>query len=241
MREALKKLVRKAIPKRIVELITHDLKNSHRQIMEFTRLSFSQDGEDMVLASLLDKTSGFYIDVGAHHPRRYSNTSYFYMQGWRGINIDATPGSMTLFNEQRERDINLELGVSDDEGSREFYIFQEGALNTFDRKLAERYQDIGNRLSEVRKVKAKTLSSILDEHLPAGQFIDFMNIDVELRDIHVLRSNNWDRYRPAFILIEDARFDTRKAEESEVFCFLRDQNYHLVSLTKNTLFFASEN
>ena len=61
-------------------------------------MSYSQQGEDMILKSLFqDHQSGFYVDVGAHHPSRFSNTYFFYLRGWRGINIDAMPGSMAAF------------------------------------------------------------------------------------------------------------------------------------------------
>ena len=80
--------------------------------------SFAQEGEDRVLFSLLFKLhggkhidNGFYVDVGAHHPYYLSNTYIFYRQGWRGLNIDAMPGSMALFEKNRPRDINLESGV----------------------------------------------------------------------------------------------------------------------------------
>ena len=65
-------------------------------------ISYSQEGEDMILRRLFEtRRRGFYVDVGAHHPRRFSNTYYFYRQGWSGINIDAAPGSMKLFDRLR--------------------------------------------------------------------------------------------------------------------------------------------
>jgi hypothetical protein len=74
------------------------------------RSSWSQEGEDLILARIFgDKPDGFYVDVGAHHPKRFSNTYYFYRRGWRGINIDAMPGSMLAFNRLRPSDINIEL------------------------------------------------------------------------------------------------------------------------------------
>ena len=80
--------------------------------------SYAQEVEDRVLSSLLFKLhggkhiyDGFYVDVGAHHPYRYSNTCFFYKQGWHGINIDAMPGSMVSFENSRPRDINLESGI----------------------------------------------------------------------------------------------------------------------------------
>ncbi len=62
----------------------------------------------MIVASFYDSNphyKGFYVDIGAHHPFRYSNTQFFYEKGWRGINIDATPGSMDRFKDFRPEDI----------------------------------------------------------------------------------------------------------------------------------------
>src|SRR4051794_10306733 len=71
--------------------------------------SYSQEGEDMVLRRVFNnKRGGFFVDVGAHHPRMYSNTYYFYLRDWRGINIDAMPGGMAAFDRMRPGDINVE-------------------------------------------------------------------------------------------------------------------------------------
>jgi hypothetical protein len=53
------------------------------------------------------KQKGFYVDVGAYHPFLFSNTYIFYLRGWRGINIDATPGSMKLFNKFRKAVLSI--------------------------------------------------------------------------------------------------------------------------------------
>ncbi|WP_211321611.1 hypothetical protein [Pedobacter cryoconitis] len=58
----------------------------------FFHRSYSQEGEDMIYRSCFENRKhykGFYIDVGAHHPYRFSNTVHFYQNGWRGINIEA--------------------------------------------------------------------------------------------------------------------------------------------------------
>lgn len=68
--------------------------------------SYSQEGEDVVLRRLFDsQPSGFYVDIGAHHPVRLSNRYYFYRCGWRGLSVDAAPGSMEMFRRLRPRDI----------------------------------------------------------------------------------------------------------------------------------------
>ncbi len=77
--------------------------------------SYSQEGREIILRRILEKkkTVGFYIDVGAHHPKRLSNTYYFYKKGWRYMNIDAKPKCMKIFRRTRPRDLNLEFAISD--------------------------------------------------------------------------------------------------------------------------------
>ena len=89
-------------------------------------LCYSQNGEDLILNRFLEnKEKGFFIDVGAHHPIRFSNTYLFYKKGWSGINIDAMPGSMTKFNKIRPKDINIEKGVGIKNDKLIFYQFNE--------------------------------------------------------------------------------------------------------------------
>ncbi|MCP2732462.1 FkbM family methyltransferase, partial [Symplocastrum sp. BBK-W-15] len=98
----------------------------------YHNLSYSQEGEDMIISRFFEgKKQGFYVDVGAHHPQRFSNTYRFYLQGWRGINIDAMPGSMEIFNKIRANDINLEISISDCNQILTYYEFNEPALNGF--------------------------------------------------------------------------------------------------------------
>src|SRR3989344_7565306 len=69
--------------------------------------SYSQFGEDMVIDNLLNnKKRGFYVDVGAYDPDRFSNTKRFYLKGWRGINIEPDVYSFNKFLEKRPEDIN---------------------------------------------------------------------------------------------------------------------------------------
>jgi len=88
-----------------------------RGASSYRRESYAQEGEDLVLARLLEPVGkGFYVDVVAHHPFRFSNTFLFYRMGWRGINIDAMPGSMRPFRRHRRRLVcsaNSSMGQDD--------------------------------------------------------------------------------------------------------------------------------
>ena len=47
-------------------------------------VSYAQNFEDVILNRIFkDKESGFYIDVGAHHPIYDSVTKAFYERGWQ--------------------------------------------------------------------------------------------------------------------------------------------------------------
>ena len=56
--------------------------------------SFSQEGEDLIISRIFNfhkmkSKDIFYLDIGAGHPIRYSNTLFFYYQNARGITVDA--------------------------------------------------------------------------------------------------------------------------------------------------------
>ncbi len=202
------------------------------------REAYSQDGEDLILERLLDgQTSGFYVDVGAHHPMRFSNTYLFYKRGWRGVNVDAQPGSMALFRRHRPFDTNLEVGCGSIPGRFPYFRFNEPALNTFDPEEAKRKDVSPYRLIEEVNVPIRRLDDILEAHLPAGRTIDFLSIDVEGRDLDVLQSNDWVRFRPRFILAETLRAELMMLEHDPVVQFLRGVGYAPVGKAYNTTFF----
>ena len=181
--------------------------------------SYSQCGEDAVLRGLMaervmDRSyHGFWVDIGAHHPVRYSNTRMFSDLGWRGINVDALKESIRLFEKARPRDINLCLGVGETEGELDYYAFSDSSVNTFSKAAADEVSK-GGEMPRVEKIPVKTLKTILDEHLPSGQHIDFFDIDVEGLDLQVLQSNDWTKYRPDFILVEIHGSEPWKSEIS---------------------------
>ena len=201
-------------------------------------MSYSQEGEDVLLNRIFEsKRSGFFVDVGAHHPKRFSNTYFLYRRGWRGINIDALPGAMAAFRLERPKDINLEFGVGTQEGELVFYTFCDTALNTFDRALARQRQMEGAKAVGEVRVPVRTLSTLLDDYLPAEQPIDFLSVDVEGMDLDVLQSSNWQKYRPVIVVVEILECATAEAIDHPVSIFLAEQGYKLVAKTLNTAFY----
>jgi len=200
--------------------------------------SFGQNGEDLILDRMLEKEeAGFYVDVGAHHPVRFSNTYLFYRRGWRGINIDAQPGSMRLFRKHRPRDINIECGVAARAGTLSYFRFNEPALNTFDESEAKLKDVAPYRIIDRVEVGVRPLGDLLAEFLPAGQAIDFMTVDVEGLDAEVLGSNDWNRFRPRIVLAETLRTDILAIASCPTVRLLCEVGYKPVAKAYDTTFF----
>jgi hypothetical protein len=92
-----------------------------------------------------------------------------YLKCWRGIKIDATLGSMDSFNRIRPEYKNWEVTVSDMMELLTLSIVKEGALNTFDSVLANRYMTGGSVLNGIVMLETRPLAVIFEKHLLAGQ------------------------------------------------------------------------
>lgn len=204
------------------------------------RLISSQCGEDLIIETLLPfKRGGFYVDVGANHPIKYNNTFLFNAKGWRGINIEPNPKRMKLFRIFRRHDINLNVGIGQLESELDFYVFDEHTLSTFDNNSVAEFTKIGHKVKEVIKVPVKPLSKILEEY-GGGREIDLLTIDTEGYDLEVLKSNDWEKFRPHFIIIETLEY--RKEGEGKKLnniydSFMTDLGYNKIADTYiNTIY-----
>lgn len=211
------------------------------QYVEGARLSFSFLGEDRLLDHIFArKNKGFYVDVGAHHPFKISNTALFYRAGWRGINIEPNPAVIELFMRHRSRDININMGVAEKEETLDYYMFDDPGINTFSEKYATSKINSGILFLEKKKIKVMPLAVILNEYLlDINQHgIDFMNIDCEAYDYEVLRSNNWEKFRPKIVVIE---CQAHIREDLPCCCvFLEQQGYVKIASMIITYFFVDK-
>jgi len=237
MISALKRYIPAPI-KRILKWLLHCYRYDR-----YMQPSYSKEGEDIILNKIFGTQKyGFYIDVGAYHPKQYSNTYSFYLRGWRGINIDAMPGSMDLFKKNRRRDINLEIPVLKEKAPLKYYQFNEPALNGFSYKLSNQRDDINEyKIINVIELEGVPLGDILDKYLPEDEKdIDFMSIDVEGFDLEVLQSNDWDRFRPKVLLVELINSTLSNITENSIYKYLLEQRYYIFGKSVQTVFFISE-
>jgi len=187
------------------------LADSREQVdIDGVKQSFSQSGEDMIMNFVfraLGMPQPTYLDLGAHHPRRFSNTQYFYSAGSRGVNVEADPTLYQRFVEERPLDVNLNIGVGvGHAGSLPFYIMSVPTLNTFSKEEAERCAAMGaHQIVQVIDVPIVSVNDIIAENF-AGAAPDFISIDVEGMDLDIVKSIDLARYRPVVICVETITF-----------------------------------
>lgn len=167
------------------------------------RVSYAQNGEDIVLARGLTADRGFYVDVGAYDPNVESVTRLFYERGWRGINIDPIASFVDRFDVERPRDINICAAIGRLDGEQQIWASPAHlpGHSTSDAAIAASHELDGHAFT-ARSVKAMTLETALDRYLPPGQEIDFLKVDVEGAEVDVIAGWNPARVRPRVVVVE---------------------------------------
>ncbi len=192
--------------------------------------SYSQCGEDLLIKyifTLRGIAAPSYLDIGANDPYFLSNTALFYAKGSTGVNVEANPNLHKNFEAKRSRDINLNIGISDNEDELDFFIMEDNTLSTFSKAEADFMQTKGNKLKEVQRVKLTTVASVIDKHC-GGVFPDFLTIDVEGMDFQILKSINFESSKPKVICVEAAEYSPIGAGErrAELIEFLVSKGYY---------------
>ncbi|TRX13479.1 FkbM family methyltransferase [Flavobacterium gawalongense] len=191
-------------------------------------ISFSKTGDDIQLMKLINnKVPGVYVDVGSWHPINTSNTYYFYLRNWKGICIDPNPELKSLYNKFRPKDNFINAGIGEPNTSLEYYMLEESSMNTFSNDFLKKHQ-LESKIMNKIKVPLYSLKEILDNALDENDRLDFFDIDVEGFDLEVLKSNDWDKYRPKAILIE-TDLPIQNDVNSEIVQYLKSVDYRLVA------------
>ncbi len=237
-------LILKFSPKKLKQIFNYEVEYRIEEKLKFSQLSFAQESEDLVLNKIFgNQSNGFFIDIGANHPIRFSNTWFFYKKGWRGINIEPNPEMFKLLQQYRPHDLNLNIGISDKKGLLNYFMFNEPALNTFSEYERDQYlQKSEYSLEKELKVDVDTLESVFKENnISRNQAIDFMSIDAEGFDLKVLQSFDISVYTPKVILIEILEIKSMlDVMNNDIYVYLTSKNYYLYLRTGNTFIFRKD-
>lgn len=207
----------------------HGLSGILPVLQRIRSVSFAQFAEDVLLSHMHPQASGFYVDVGAFHPQVHSNTYKLYLKGWSGLTIEPNPSAAAAFQHARPRDTHLTIGIADRNSDLTYYKFRNPAENTFD---AARAADMRSEAVESVPIKCMPLNDVFERYC-RDRHVDLLNIDCEGRDLQVVQSLDWRRYRPTLLIIEDfEQFETGASPipgSSAIRSFMLEQDYATVS------------
>ena len=205
---------------------------------DFT-VSYSQFGEDLALINLIGDRTGRYLDIGAHHPSRFSNTRLLYERGWSGVNVEANPELISAFEKARARDTNISacVGLLP---NYTFTIFEEPAISTFNQEWKSKFLSSGNAIQKEINVEGITLRNLLDTYFPDSA-LDILLIDAEGADYEILQSADFSSLpierHPRFILVE-APQPVAVALEEKTIILLKEFGYQPTVVLPNSTILA---
>jgi FkbM family methyltransferase len=166
-------------------------------------MSHAQNREDVVLhRAFAEQPTGFYIDIGANDPCACSVTRHFYELGWHGINVEPVRPVFDRLVRHRPRDINLNVGISDREGTLRF--FESRHTSTWSTFCPDNARVLARQgvVFEERSVVVLTLALMCERYVQGP--IDFLSIDAENYERQVIEGGDWQRWRPRVVVVEDS-------------------------------------
>jgi FkbM family methyltransferase len=204
--------------------------------------SYSQSGEDMILAMMLtyyNIKSPTYMDIGSADPIENSNTYLLYSTwGARGLLVEPNPALSGRIRSARPGDTLLAAGIGlSDATEADYYMFDKFELNTFDPAQKDRLlrDERDLKLERTVKVPLVNINRAIAEHL-GGRAPDVLSIDIEGLDLPVLRTLDFAKYRPRIVVAETLVTLTHN-HNPETTPFMASHGYEVRGMTyPNTIY-----
>jgi len=205
-----------------------------------------QYGEDIIIKKLFapKKKNGFYVDLGANHPFLHSNTAWFWLNGWSGINVDANPKSISIFKKIRKKDTNLNYAIISSEqynkGTKNIDLYLPdkptgpggiAATASVNQKVAN-----DRNFSKKQNVAAIDIKTLLNESNIDN--IDYLNIDLEGLDEEVLFDLDFNKITIKLISIEDYSFNVDLNNQSKITTHMLQNGYIFMAKAGPTSIFV---
>jgi FkbM family methyltransferase len=173
--------------------------------------AFGLDALDLKLAVHVKSSGGFYVEAGANDGVAQSNTLLFARyRGWRGLLIEPVPELAARCRALRRESIVEQAAlVGPDHGSPAVTVHYANLMSVVsgargsdakDRLHVERGERLQGVSTYELQAPARTLSAILDSH--GIERVDLLCLDLEGYEPTALRGLDFERHRPAWILVE---------------------------------------
>jgi FkbM family methyltransferase len=156
------------------------------------------DEETLIRDFFQDERDGYFVDVGASHYEKLSNTYYLEKNlGWSGIGIDAQEKYAADYQRYRPHTKFLVYFVGDRESSGKQIDFFVDEGNEFASSAVD-----GAVTGPSKKivVPSITLDELLEREKPAK--VDFLTMDIEDSEPGALAGFSIERWKPRLVCVE---------------------------------------
>lgn len=181
---------------------------------------FSQNSEELFILDYFETIpKGKFIDIGAFHVERFSNTRALYLKGWEGVLVEPAPTNYAAIakhyaNEPRIKVLNVAIGETN--GEVDFYESNGDAVGTTDEAHMKKWGDAGVQYTKI-KVPQVSVVDFMNEHCKG---VDFLSIDTESTNINVFRNiPDWVWEQVKMLCIEHDGFQQEIEDKLSAFGF----------------------
>lgn len=192
----------------------------------YSEESYGIDALDRIIIDAIPSKPGFFIEIGAYDGVTQSNSVLLEARGWRGLLIEANPGSYARAVRARPKAfVEHAACVGFEFEPKWTTITDVGLMSMTSESLMDsatraewlkRGEGFSKRARQEIDVPTTTISALLDKH--AVERVDLLLLDVEGAEIEVLKGIDFERHAPIHIVAEDA-YDERVAD------FLKPRGY----------------
>ncbi len=229
--------------KREIDILLNAAVNKDSGVKRFNFLdktTNSQSGEDAILAYVVSRLGipfdeCTYLDLGANRPVEGSNTNFFYNCGARGVLVEANPELIPDLEKVRSEDTVLNCCVDTEDGvQREFIIMTDDGLSTTDPDEIGYIQAVNPDIKVKSRVMVEsiTINTIMERYFPAAPVI--CSIDVEGKDLELLQSIDFEKYRPLLLVAEMIEYSNDLAVNSkneDIYAYMKSVGYEEYAFT----------
>ena len=183
------------------------------------KTTYSQSGEDSILQYIIrvlgiNVKESKYIDLGANHAKKLSNTYILYKIGMRGVLVEANPNLIGELKFYRNQDIIVNKCISEkSKESKLFYIMSGDGLSCMDIDSVNEAMRKNPSLHITKTLEVETISinDLLEKYFDVPPTI--MSIDIEGMEERILKDIDYTRFAPLIIIVERIEYSTTIAVE----------------------------
>lgn len=201
-------------------------------------ISYAQNFEDVILWRVLGHVqNGRYVDIGAQSPDIDSVSRLFYEQGWRGVHVEPVDQYASALRNRRPEERIVQAAISDQEGTIEFFEFQETGLSTTCPQVAALHAEKGFTAQKL-SVPTITLDSLFDSL--DFESVHWMKVDVEGAENLVISGWKASPIRPWVLVIESTKPLSQEQNFEEWEAKVLAKGYKFVYFDGLNRFYVSE-